>query len=199
MCDEEAGKCESIMYYGAMATGKRIPETWTYSTRLDPDGDNIANALSKGMIYKVHGPDAQKDFTPAIETTLTVVKIFVIIGVISLAGAGPGAWFGTFGCKGEFLETYVGWVSQFVIFLIILINIFIVSSEMPGADHEATWTGYSIIGAFVTWLLVNIVAKVGDTWLFFDTPFWPTPMTYWGAVMLVGIFKNYAKKSGTES
>ena len=171
--------------YGTMATGKRVPEIWTYSANLDPDSDNISNTHERGLLYTIKGPDAHKDFTPLGLTILSIIKIFVVICVISLASA--GAWFGTFGCKGEYLEIEWGWVTQFVIFCIILINIFVVKSESSDAPSEAIWTVYSIVAAFATWLLLNIVAKIGDTWLFFDSPFWPTPMTYWGAVMLLGI------------
>ena len=41
-----------------------------------------------------------------------------------------------------------------------MINIFILSAESTSASHEASWTGYSILAAFITWILLNMIAKI---------------------------------------
>ena len=137
------------------------------------------------MIYQLEGADGKKNFAPLLQNTISVMKMVIIIMAITTGAV--GAWYGTFGCLGEYIQTSWLWVSQFVIFLVILINIWIVNAESPNAAREVTWTGWSILGAFLTWILLNIIAKIGDTWLFFDSPFWPGPMTYWGATMLLGV------------
>lgn len=172
-------------YYSSLVTGKRIPVIWAPSSNRDRNGDKIVEATERGMLYWERGPNKEKDFTPLVENTTVVMKMAIIIMAITI-GAARSIFKGTFGCKGTYIETTWLWASQFVIFLVILINIWIINAEGAGASTEATWTGWSILGAFLTWVLLNIVAKIGDTWLFFDVPFWPGPMTYWGAVMLLG-------------
>ena len=174
-----------IQYYSAMTTGKRRPEIWAPSANRDPNGDKIVDTRESGMIYEISGPNKVKDFAPLIDNISTIMKMAIVIMAITI-GAARSIFKGTFGCIGTYIETSWLWVSQMVIFLVILVNIWIVTAEGAEASREATWTGWSILGAFLTWVLLNIVAKIGDTWLFFDTPFWPGPMTYWGGVMLLG-------------
>ena len=172
------------MYYSAIVTGKRIPAIWVQAPRLDSKGEGVVKSTTSGMIYSREGPEGEKNFAPLLQNTISVMKMAIIIMAITTGAI--GAWYGTFGCLGEYIQTSWLWVSQFVIFLVILINIWIVNAESPNATREVTWTGWSILGALLTWILLNMIAKIGDTWLFFDTPFWPGPMTYWGATMLLG-------------
>jgi len=172
-------------YYSAMVTGKRIPVIWAPPPNKDHNGDEIVEPTERGMIYWERGPNKVKDYAPLVENIAVIMKMAIVIMAITI-GAARSIFKGTFGCKGTYIETSWLWVSQFVIFLVILVNIWIVNAEGADATREATWTGWSIFGAFMTWILLNMVAKIGDTWLFFDTPFWPGPMTYWGAVMLLG-------------
>ena len=188
------------MYYGSIVTGKREPEIWGFPPELDPDGDGIVKGIDSGLIYNKVGPQGERSYTPLIENVIAIFKMVIIIMAITTGAV--GAWYGTFGCIGEYIQTSWIWVSQTVIFCVILVNIWIVNAESPDAFHEATWTGWSIVGAFLTWVLLNIVAKIGDTWLFFDSPFWPGPMTYWGAVMFLGVViytidlhRNYWKET----
>lgn len=174
---------EKMITYGNIASGKRRPEVLGLAPRLDPDGDNISTSLERGLVYKQVGPDGQKDFSPLGSNLLGILKVVIIVLLISVATS--GAWSGTMGCIAEYIELNWAWTTQFVIFLAILINIFILSAESTSASHEASWTGYSILAAFITWILLNMIAKIDDKWFFFDTPFWPGPLTYWGAAMLV--------------
>jgi len=174
---------EKMKTYGNIVSGKRRSEVLGLAPRLDPDGDNISTSLERGLIYKQVGPTGQKDYSPLGSNILGILKVVIIVLLISVATS--GAWSGTMGCIAEYIELNWGWTTQFVIFLAILINIFILSAESTDAAHAATWTGYSILAAFATWILLNMVAKMDDKWFFFDTPFYPGPITYWGAVMLL--------------
>lgn len=173
------------IYYSGISNGKRVSEIWAPSPRLDPDGDNIVQPTTTGLIYENKGPIGDKSFAPFFDTTISIMKKVMIIMVITTGAV--GAWYGTFGCKSSFLLTTQIWSTQFIIFLVILINIWIVDAESSYGSGESTWTGWSILGATITWLFLNIIAKIGDTWLFFDSPFWPGPLTFWGATMLLGV------------
>ena len=174
---------EKMRTYGNIVSGKRRPEILGLSPRLDPDDDGITTSLERGLIYKRVGPDGHKDFSPLGNNIIGILKVVIIVSLISIATS--GAWSGSMGCLASYIELNWGWTTQFVIFLSILINIFILSAESAKAVHEITWTGYSIIAAFITWILLNMIAKIDDTWFFFDVPFYPGPITYWGAAMLL--------------
>lgn len=174
---------DKMVTYGSIVSGKRKPELLGLAPRLDPNGDNISTSLERGLIYKQVGPDGQKDFSPLEGNILGMLKVVIVVLLLSVATS--GAWIGTMGCIGSYIELNWGWTTQFVIFLAILINIFILSAESTGASHEETGTGYSILAAFVTWILLNMIAKIDDKWFFFDAPFWPGPLTYWGVTMLL--------------
>ena len=171
---------DNEMWYGGMATGKRIPEIYSLSPNLDADGDNIMDDAKKGIITRDIGPEKRTSFIPLITNSITLFRLLVIITLLGIASL--GGFISTLGCKGEYLQLKWGWVSQFALFCIILINMFIAVED---SRTENTSTYGIMVGAFLTWTLLNIVAKVGDSWLFFSSPFWPTPLTYWGGVMLM--------------
>lgn len=168
------------IHYSGMATGKRLPEIYTLSANLDSNGDNIIDDSEKGLITQDVGPTKTKSFIPLITNSITLFRILVVITLLGMATL--GGFVGTFGCKGEYLQIKRGWVSQFALFCIILVNMFTMEEDSEIKDSS---TFGIILGAFLTWCILNIVAKVGDSWLIFASPFWPTPLTYWGGVMLI--------------
>ena len=43
------------------------------------------------------------------------------------------------------------------------------------------------IYALISLVVINAVARIGDSWAVFRTPFWPGPFSWWGIVMLSAI------------
>ena len=172
---------DNQMWYGAIATGKRIPEIYTLSPNLDRNGDNIINSDDYNLLYKRVGPDGHLNYSKGIINSISIMKISIILILFGIAQL--GLYSGTFGCKADYLQVRWGWTAQLVLFCVILVNMII---EVENTRNDATTIGV-IIAAFAVWLLLNTIAKIGDTWLVFASPFWPTPLTYWGVTMLMGV------------
>lgn len=168
---------------GGLASGKREMEDYMLSPNIDPDGDDIQETLEGGLIWKIKGPDKERSYEPLKENLITIVKGTVLI--IGITVGALGMWYGTFGCITQYIMKNYTWVTQFTLFLVLFFNIFIVMAE---SNSNITPPWVSFVMAFLTWVFFNICTKVGDTWAFYNIPFWPGPMTWWGIIMIVCLF-----------
>jgi hypothetical protein len=158
---------------------------WGYSPTLDPNGDGIITSSEKGYIYTYKGPHKELSAAPLFKSSLHVFKTAVILICMTLAVLNI---YNIFGCKSRYLQSTQPYQTQVVIFLVFLINIFIVSAENYRSTRRVVPTVLSMIMAGIALLMFNIMAKLGDTWAFFSVPFWPTPMTWWGLIMNIMMF-----------
>ena len=172
----------STVTRGSMASGKRQLEQYQLSPNLDPDGDNIEQ---QSLIYNKVKANSLIDITPFYNSTISIIKITIMSTVaLSLAF---NVWRGTFGCKEIFLTSNYKWIKQIAVLLMIYIGIFVLKAEQETQTLDSIPTWISFVAALLTWLLFNIITNVGDSWLFFNAPFWPGPMTWWGLVMAIAI------------
>ena len=183
-------------YYYSNTTGKRAPEELGLAPRMDPDGDNVTEEADIGFVYRPDGPKGAPSLAPLANNVLAVTKSLVIILALSVFAL--GAWYGTFGCRSLYamLEPNTVWLTQLVLLLAIFINVFLVRADasygwgLLGASPYPVSTTMCFVGAVVAWLLINIMAKLGESWLWYNVPFWPGPMTWWGfeAFLMVFLF-----------
>jgi hypothetical protein len=156
-----------------------LERNWAFSPNLDPNGDQIIEASERGYIYTHKGAKKEVSFAPLFDTSLDTIKTVVIIIVISL---GVMNVYETFGCKSRYLQYTRPYQTQLFMFLAIFINIFIVSvqNSVDVANVPSNSTPVLFIMSFLALLIINIVARTGDSWAVFRTPFWPGPFSWWG-------------------
>ena len=164
-----------------------LERNWAFSPNRDPNGDDIIEESEKGYIYKYSGPFKTKNFTPLFNNYLDTLKTVTIIIVITL---GVLNLYGTFGCKSRYLQYTRPYQNQIFLFLTIFINIFIVSVQNNAneVNNRFTSTPALFIYSMFALFLINIVARLGNSWAVFRTPFWPGPFSWWGIIMLSAIF-----------
>lgn len=135
------------------------------------------------LIREYKGPNRKVDYIPLGNNIITIVKSAVLLLGISMSAL--GLWYGTFGCITQFIMKNYSYVTQITLFLVIFLNLFIVMAESQNAVMAATPTWISFIMAFITWIFLNMVMNIGDSWLFVNIPFWPGPLTWWGAIIII--------------
>lgn len=135
------------------------------------------------LIREYKGPNKKVDYIPLGNNMITIVKSTVLLLGISMSAL--GLWYGTFGCITQFIMKNYSYVTQITLFLVIFLNLFIVMAESQNAVVAATPTWLSFIMAFITWIFLNMVMNIGDSWLFVNIPFWPGPLTWWGAIIII--------------
>jgi len=180
-----------------------LNRNWSYSPNLDPDGDGVITSDEGGYIYNIKGPFKTKSYMPFLNNYIDVIKTAVIIITISLGATGV---YSIFGCKSKFLQYNNPYQTQIVIFLVLLINIFMVRAEKNEAGRSWQAPFVSFVLAIVCLLAFNIVAKLGNIWATYNSPFWPGPLTWWGVIMLgmiiiytFDIQREYWKKAGNKT
>lgn len=166
--------------------GNRRLKNYGLSPNLDVNGDGINDDTLDSLIREYKGPNKKADYKPFEENLITMVKSTVIL--IGITVSALGMWYGTFGCITEFIMKNYIWVTQITLFLVIFLNLFIVLAESQDAARSITPTWLSFIMAFITWLFLNMVMNIGDSWIFVNVPFWPGPVTWWGAILVVCLF-----------
>ena len=172
----------STITRGSMATGRRQLEQYQLSPNLDPNGDNIQK---KSLLYNKVKANSLIDITPFYNSVLSIIKITIMATVaLSLSF---NVWRGTFGCKDIFITENYKWIKQISVLLMIFIGIFVLKAEQETFTHDPIPTWISLIAALATWILFNTITNVGDSWLFYSSPFWPGPMTWWGLVFVIAI------------
>ena len=163
-----------------------LERNWAYAPKLDPNGDNIIEQSEKGYIFDYIGPFKKISFQPFFYTYLDLIKTLIILIVTTLAVLNLYA---TFGCKSRYLQYSRPYQNQIFLFLTIFINVFIVSVQ--NSDDETnniyTSTPSLFLLSMIALFLINIVARLGNTWAVFRTPFWPGPFSWWGIIMLSAI------------
>lgn len=159
---------------------------WGYSPNIDPNGDQIIEANEEGYIYKYDGPHNNISFIPLYNSSLDTFKTVTIFMVTSIAALNV---YQTFGCKAQYLQNTRIFQNQIALFLAIFINIFIVSVENSIEKQSSIFasTPALFIYSFFTLVIINMVARIGDSWAVFSTPFWPGPFSWWGIIMLSAI------------
>ena len=177
------------IYYNNMdqiSIKNTLERNWAFSPNIDPNGDQIIEASERGYIYTHKGAKKEVSFAPLFDTSLDTIKTVVIIIVISL---GVMNVYETFGCKSRYLQYTRPYQTQLFMFLAIFINIFIVSvqNSIDVANVPSNSTPVLFIMSFLALLIINIVARTGDSWAVFRTPFWPGPFSWWGIIMLSAI------------
>lgn len=156
---------------------------WGYSPNIDPNGDQIIEASEEGYIYKYDGPHNNISLIPLYNSSLDTFKTVTILMVTSIAALNV---YQTFGCKAQYLQNTRIFQNQIALFLAIFINIFIVSVENSIEKQSSIFasTPALFIYSFFTLIIINMVARIGDSWAVFSTPFWPGPFSWWGIIML---------------
>jgi hypothetical protein len=146
---------------------------WSYSPNLDPDGNEIIEAKEAGYIYHYDGPHEEVSFEPLYNSSTDTFKTVIILLVISIATL-------------QYTRPYQ---YQLALFLAIFINVFIVSAQNSEEMQDTVFrsTPALFIYALISLVVINAVARIGDSWAFFRTPFWPGPFSWWGIVMLSAI------------
>jgi hypothetical protein len=159
---------------------------WSYSPNLDPDGNEIIEAKEAGYIYHYDGPHEEVSFEPLYNSSTDTFKTVIILLVISIATLNV---YETFGCKSQYLQYTRPYQYQLALFLAIFINVFIVSAQNSEEMQDTVFrsTPALFIYALISLVVINAVARIGDSWAFFRTPFWPGPFSWWGIVMLSAI------------
>ena len=157
------------------------------SANKDTNGDGIVEEYESGYIYQETGEKYKKSFLPLFQNSLNIFKSLTIMIVVGLAAMNI---YKLIACKTRFLESTRPFQTQFVLFLVFYINTFIVSAESP--QNVSVIGGTSTIStgflAFLSLILFNILARVGETWAFYRIPFFPGPMTWWGIVIFALVF-----------
>jgi hypothetical protein len=163
-----------------------LNEQWSYSPNLDPDGNEIIEAKEAGYIYHYDGPHEEVSFEPLYNSSTDTFKTVIILLVISIATLNV---YGTFGCKSQYLQYTRPYQYQLALFLAIFINVFIVSAQNSEEMQDTIFrsTPALFIYALISLVVINAVARIGDSWAVFRTPFWPGPFSWWGIVMLSAI------------
>lgn len=159
---------------------------WSYSPNLDPDGNEIIEAKEAGYIYHYDGPHEEVSFEPLYNSSTDTFKTVIILLVISIATLNV---YETFGCKSQYLQYTRPYQYQLALFLAIFINVFIVSAQNSEEMQDTIFrsTPALFIYALISLVVINAVARIGDSWAVFRTPFWPGPFSWWGIVMLSAI------------
>ena len=159
---------------------------WGYSPNIDPNGDQIIEASDEGYIYKYDGPHNNISLIPLYNSSLDTFKTVTILMVTSIAALNV---YQTFGCKAQYLQNTRIFQNQIALFLAIFINIFIVSVENSIEKQSSIFasTPALFIYSFFTLVIINMVARIGDSWAVFSTPFWPGPFSWGGIIMLSAI------------
>jgi hypothetical protein len=163
-----------------------LNEQWSYSPNLDPDGNEIIEAKEAGYIYHYDGPHEEVSFEPLYNSSTDTFKTVIILLVISIATLNV---YETFGCKSQYLQYTRPYQYQLALFLAIFINVFIVSAQNSEEMQDTIFrsTPALFIYALISLVVINAVARIGDSWAVFRTPFWPGPFSWWGIVMLSAI------------
>ena len=177
-----------------VANKNSLENQWGFSPTIDPDGDEVITASEEGYVYKYKGPHKDISVMPLFNSSLDVFKTSVIIICMTLAVLNV---YTIFGCKARYLQYTQPYQTHVVIFFVFLINIFIVSAENYRSTKRLVPTILSMVLAGVCLILFNIVAKLGDSWAFFNVPYWPTLMTWWGLIMnimMIGLVLNINKQ-----
>ena len=187
----------------SVANKNTLEYQWGYSPSIDPDGDEIITKAESGYIYNFKGPHKKLSVMPLFESSLDIFKTTVIIICTTLAVLNV---YTVFGCKSRYLQYTQPYQTQMVIFFVFLINIFIVSAENYRSTRRVVPTILSLILAGIALIFFNVIAKLGDSWAFYSSPFWPTPLTWWGLVMnvmmiiiLLDINKHYWMTKGKQT
>ena len=159
---------------------------WSYSPNLDPDGNDVIEARDEGYIYKYSGPHKKRSFVPLYNSSIDTFKTVIILIVTSLATL---KIYQSFGCKSQYLQYTRPYQYQLALFLAIFINIFIVSAQNSYNIQNTIFTSTPalFIYSLIALIIINMVARLGDTWAVFSTPFWPGPFSWWGIIMLSSI------------
>ena len=163
-----------------------LTEQWSYSPNLDPDGNEIIEAKEAGYIYHYNGPHEEVSFEPLYKSSVDTFKTVTILLIISIATLNV---YQTFGCKAQYLQNTRAFQNQLALFLAIFINIFIVSTQNSNEmqNNIFTSTPALFIYSLFSLILLNMVARIGDSWAIFRLPFWPAPFSWWGIVMFSAI------------
>ena len=159
---------------------------WSYSPNLDPDGNEIIEAKEAGYVYHYDGPHEEVSFNPLYKSSIDTFKTVIVLLVISIATLNV---YETFGCKSQYLQYTRPYQYQLALFLAIFINVFIVSAQNSQEMQDTIFrsTPALFIYALIALVIINAVARIGDSWAVFRTPFWPGPFSWWGIIMLSAI------------
>jgi hypothetical protein len=90
--------------------------------------------------------------------------------------------YNTLGCKTSYLQssTKYWYYAQLTLFFVIYFIISIPYAEMMPKLGEAVPPVWTFLISFVVWLLANVMARLGETFAFYNPFFWPTPLTWFG-------------------
>jgi hypothetical protein len=163
-----------------------LDNQWSYSPNLDPDGNEIIEASEAGYIYNYKGPNKEISLVPLYNSSVDTFKTVIILLVTTLATLNV---YQTFGCKSQYLQYTRPYQYQLALFLAIFINIFIVSvqNSSDSENNIFTSTPALFIYSLFALIIINMVARIGNSWAVFRTPFWPGPFSWWGIIMLSAI------------
>ncbi len=108
---------------------------------------------------------------------IPILKALVIVTLWLTSGLG----YTPIGCKTQYLFSDRYWYNkQLVIFFIIYFIINVGGEAVTKLKNPVQEFALSII----TWLLFNIIGRLGKIWLDKSPWFWPSPLTWFGAIAL---------------